>query len=123
MPERGQVVLVTGWRGFIGRQLVARLAPRLDPVRDRLLLLTREQHRDAARAEAEALGPHAELLEGDVTSIHLGLSGAEYKRATAQVTELWHLAGLYDLAADREAIRAVNVEGTRHVLELARAAR
>jgi nucleoside-diphosphate-sugar epimerase len=123
MAERGQVVLVTGWRGFIGRQLVARLAPRLDPSRDRLLLLTREQHRDPARAEAEALGPHAELLEGDVTSIHLGLSGAEYKRATAQVTALWHLAGLYDLAADREAIRAVNVEGTRHVLELARAAR
>jgi thioester reductase-like protein len=55
--------------------------------------------------------------------MHLGLSGAEYKRAAAEVTQLWHLAALYDLGADQDLIRAVNLEGTRNVLELARAAR
>jgi thioester reductase-like protein len=122
MGEAGQVVLVTGWPGFIGRQLVRRLAPRLDRARDRLVLFTRAAHRDAARAELLALGLAGDVLEGDVARMHLGLSGAEYRRAATEVTQLWHLAARYDLGADQDQLRAVNLEGTRNVLELARAA-
>jgi thioester reductase-like protein len=117
----GKVVLVTGWSGFIGRRLVRRLGGSLDRTRDRLVLLTRTPRLAEARAELGALGLEGEVLEGDVTKMHLGLSGAEYKLLSSQVSEIWHLAGLYDLAADAATLRAVNLEGTRLVLELARA--
>src|SRR6266545_2539768 len=100
MDRGGKVVLVTGWSGFIGRRLVHRLGEQLDRGRDRLVLLTRTRHLDEARAELEALGVQGEALEGDVAKMHLGLSGVEYKRLTADVSEIWHLAGLYDLSAD-----------------------
>jgi thioester reductase-like protein len=121
MESGGKVVLVTGWSGFIGRRLVHRLGDTLDRARDRLVLFTRTNRLDEARAELEALGLEGEVLEGDVTKMHLGLSGAEYKRLTSHVSEIWHLAGLYDLAADAATLRAVNLEGARQVLELARA--
>ena len=119
---RGQVVLVTGWPGFIGRRLVRRLGEVLDRSCDRLVLFTRARHVPAARAELAALGLAGEVVEGDVAKMHLGLSGEEYRRLAGEVTSVWHLAALYDLGADGDTLRAVNLEGTRHVLELAQAA-
>lgn len=123
MESGGKVVFVTGWSGFIGRRLVHRLAVDLDRERDRLVLLARGPRLDEAHGELRALEIPGEALEGDVTKMHLGLSGAEYKRLASQVTDVWHLAGLYDLAATATTLRAVNLEGTRNVLELARGAR
>ena len=131
VPAR-DVVLVTGYPGFIAQRLVARMVelrrrPGSRPLR--IVALVRPQNADAARRELAALdmgrdaGEAGEVLEGDVTQMHLGLSGAEYKRTVAETTEIWHLAASYDLSADPHLIRAVNVDGTRGVLELARAAR
>jgi thioester reductase-like protein len=83
-------------------------------------MLVRAAQVATARRELEALEVPFEILEGDVTRMHLGLSGAEYERTAASATEIWHLAALADLTADPRAIRATNVEGTRNVLELAR---
>jgi thioester reductase-like protein len=123
MSDGERVVFVTGWSGFIGRRLTRRLLEELDLTRDRLVLLVRSGRAASARAELEAFGVPGEVLEGDVTSMHLGLSGPEYKSLVADVTEVWHLAALYDLGADQHLIRDVNLEGTRNVLELARTAR
>ncbi len=119
----GDVVLVTGYPGFIGRQLVRRLAARPRGREARLLLLVQPRHAARARAELAELGAGAaEVLEGDVAQMHLGLSGAEYKRLAAEVTRVWHLAAISYLGAEADLVRRVNVEGTRHVLELCRAA-
>ena len=123
MADGGRVIFVTGWPGFIATRLVRRLVGQVDRKRDRLVLFTRAPHAVAARAELQSLRVAGEVVEGDVTSMHLGLSGAEYKALTSHVTEIWHLASLYDLARDADAIRAVNLDGTRHVVELASAAR
>ncbi len=120
MAPTGRVVLVTGSTGFIGRRLVQRLCGKLDRGHDRLFLLARPKNAAEARAQLDTGGVSGEVLEGDVASMHLGLSGAEYKRLGAELTEVWHLAGDYDLSARRDRLFAVNLEGTRSVLELAR---
>ncbi|WP_204351609.1 SDR family oxidoreductase, partial [Klebsiella variicola] len=43
------------------------------------------------------------------------------KSLKGQVDHLYHLAAVYDLAADEEAQVAVNIEGTRSVVEFAQA--
>ena len=69
----------------------------------------------------EATEPHTagriELVEGDVTAPGLGLS-AEARGSLDPVTEVWHLAAVYDLHVSHELARKVNVGGTANVLEL-----
>ncbi|HZY05654.1 MAG TPA: SDR family oxidoreductase [Anaeromyxobacteraceae bacterium] len=118
----GDVVLVTGYPGFIGRQLVRRLAAG-GGEQERLRLLVQPKHAARARAELRDLGAGAaEVLEGDVAQMHLGLSGPEYKRLLAEVATVWHLAAVSYLGVEADLVQRVNVEGTRHVLELCRAA-
>jgi len=118
-----RVHLITGFPGFIGKRLVRSLLADAG-ANDRHVLLVQPKDAAAARAELEALGPPgAEILEGDVQLMHLGLSGAEWKRLAAEATEVWHLAARSRLRTPRPELRAINVEGTRNVLELCQAAR
>lgn len=124
MPSAERVHFVTGYPGFIGKRLVRRLAADGRAGERRLVLLVQPKSARAAREDLAALGAAgAEVVEGDVEQMHLGLSGAEFKALAAQVTDVWHLAARSHLGADRAAMRRVNVEGTRNVLDLALAAR
>ena len=118
----GGVFFITGFPGFIGRRLERRLAERASPGA-RLVLLVQPRTVAAARAALAADGIDAELLEGDVEQMHLGLSGVEFKALAREVTDVWHLAARARLDAPRSELRRVNLEGTRNVLELAAAAR
>ena len=124
-PER--VVFVTGYPGFIGKRLVRRLAEQ-GRGRERIFVLVQKKHLEAAAADLERMagepgGASVEIIEGDVEQMHLGLSGVEWKSLAAEVTDLWHLASVSRLEADRRQIRHVNVEGTRNIIELAQHAR
>jgi thioester reductase-like protein len=123
MAEAGRVQLVTGFPGFIGKRLVRRLAETLRAREDRLVLLVQAKNARAARDDLAALGAdRAEVVEGDVEHMHLGLSGAEFKALAREVTDVWHLAARSRLGAGRAEMRRVNVEGTRNVLDLCLAA-
>ncbi len=114
-------VFVTGSPGFIGKRLVRDLLASAQG--RRLVLLVQPKFARATRAHLQELGTdQAEVLEGDVMQMHLGLSGGEWKRLTAGVTEIWHLAAISYLGMEIEQFRTVNVDGTRNVLELARSA-
>jgi thioester reductase-like protein len=127
MTERH--VLVTGYPGFIARRLVKKL---LAADRDlRLSLLVEPSQEAAARQELQRLldagttdldaAERATLMVGDVTAMDLGLSGAEFRRLAEEVTEIFHLAAVHSLSADRRRQEAVNVQGTANVLSVARA--
>lgn len=114
---------VTGYPGFIGKRLVRRLGDALRDRDARLVLLVQPKNAAAARQDLAAANVGAEVVEGDLEQMHLGLSGAEFKALARSVTDVWHLAARTFLGADPAEMRRVNVEGTRNVLDLAAAAR
>ncbi|MFB6098219.1 MAG: SDR family oxidoreductase, partial [Salinibacter sp.] len=63
------------------------------------------------------LADRAEVLPGDITAPDLGL-GDRYDEVAARITSAVHLAAVYDLTIPRDVGWRVNVEGTRHVLDL-----
>ena len=110
---------ITGYPGFIGKRLVARLAE-ANP-RGRLIARVQPKQMDEAKRHAETItGAALELVEGDVVDLHLGLAGAEYVGLVREVSHVFHLAAINSLTMPRELARRVNVDGTRNVLELAR---
>jgi thioester reductase-like protein len=112
--------LVTGFPGFIGRRLVASLLDRREDVS--VVALVEPRMRDAALAAAADLGAadRIEVLDGDISERHLGLSDDDYGRLLAEVRVVHHLAAIYDLAVPSEIAQKVNVEGTGNVLDLCR---
>lgn len=124
MSPSNRVHFVTGYPGFIGKRLVHRLVEAGRGREDRLVVLVQPKNAGAARQDLAAIGAaRAEVVEGDVEQMHLGLSGAEFKALARDVTDVWHLAARTRLGGDRAELRRVNVEGTRNVLDLGLAAR
>jgi nucleoside-diphosphate-sugar epimerase len=103
-------VLVTGATGFTGGHLAATLARRGDDVR--ALVRPRSVGRFVT-SEAAAAGVTS--MEGDLSAPDtLG-------RACAGVEVVYHIAATYREAGQPDsAYRAINVAGTRHILEAAR---
>ena len=105
-------VLVTGATGFTGGHLAQTLAARGDEVR----ALVRPRSR--ARFEASPLPRQGIIaVEGDL------LDPAALQRATDGVDVVYHIAATYREAGQPEtAYRTINVDGTRNVLNAAKAA-
>ena len=115
---------MTGFPGFLGSALLGRLLSRRDGVR--AICVVQPQHLSEARtrlARIEADQPHVagrvELVEGDITAAGLGVAPAA-QAGLADVTEVWHLAAVYDLSVPEAVARRVNVGGTERVLEFCR---
>jgi thioester reductase-like protein len=115
-------VLFTGFPGFLGTALLPRVLRR-DGALEAVCLV---QGRFRALAEARVeellaadptLTGRIRLVEGDITAPDLGL-GARRAGLRASVTEVYHLAAVYDLEVAREVGMEVNVAGTRHVVDL-----
>ncbi|AXR77405.1 SDR family oxidoreductase [Natrarchaeobaculum sulfurireducens] len=123
VPVTEPAVFLTGFPGFLGSALLERVLARGDgPV----ACLVQPQYREVARQRAREItdgidGVDAEaaihLYEGDITEPDLGLG--DDRNGLESVSELYHLAAVYDLGVDRELAEAVNVRGTEHVLEFA----
>ncbi|RMH61303.1 MAG: NAD-dependent epimerase/dehydratase family protein [Bacteroidetes bacterium] len=116
---------VTGFPGFLGSALVGRLLDRAG-AGTTLTCLVQPRFRDVAVARVaalEAAWPAARgrlrLVEGDITRPDLGLGASGYAALQAGVEAIYHLAAVYDLGVRREVGMRVNVDGTRHVLQLA----
>ncbi len=117
-------LLVTGFPGFLGFALLPRLLERRDA--SRAVCLVQPAYLSVARArleEIEQAHPDTRgrivLVTGDITVADLGLDPTA-RAALDDVTEIWHLAAVYDLTVHAEVAERVNVAGTRHMVELAR---
>ena len=114
-------VFFTGFPGFLGSELLPRVLRRTDGVTATCLVqpgvadLARRRVDDLEMAEPGLRG-RVKLIEGDITRADLGL-GAGLRRIASDVTEIHHLAAIYDLGVRREVGMRVNLYGTRHVLD------
>ena len=87
--------------------------------------MVQEKFAEQAKSEIDNLTekkPHAarqlHLLSGDLTHENLGLGNAAIKQLQADVSEVWHIAAVYDLSVPEKIAWNINVEGTRRVLDL-----
>ncbi len=109
---------VTGATGFIGRFLVDKLVPREGPI----YVLVRKgsvKKLDALRGRWGAGEKRVIAVVGDLAKPKLGLPAADIAKLKGKVKHFFHLAAIYDLAADAESQEKANIEGTRNAVELA----
>lgn len=114
--------VVTGATGFVGRNLVERLAARGGEV----LAVVRAGSEERFGALADRLGPRSgqlELLPGDLTQPDLGITPARLAELGGSIDHVVHVGAVYDVTASPEAMRVANVDGTRHAVRFAAAVR
>jgi dephospho-CoA kinase len=110
--------LITGFPAFTAKRMIRQIVAE-DPD-TKLYVLAGARHADDAARFIAAEGGRAEVLAGDVCDMDLGLSSAEYRALSRELTWIHHLAGASFMGVDEATARTVNVGGTRTVLDLAR---
>ncbi len=119
-------LLVTGFPGFIAKQLAPRLGARNPDTH--FLFLVQPPLRNLAEAtlktldeQVEGMAARCSIVEGDISRPNLGMATSDYERCTKEVSSVWHLAAVYDLAVTAAVAYRANVVGTAHVLDFCEA--
>jgi thioester reductase-like protein len=132
MMRSDGAVLLTGATGFVGMELLARYLERTDA---HVVTLIRAPDDESARRRLDAVlanlfgyraGRYANrvtVVAGELTAPLLGLNPARWERLAAQARTIIHGAASISFGLSLETARAINVEGTRRMLELAARAR
>ncbi len=143
----GKHIFVTGTTGFVGKVLLAMIAAKVPDVRRVSVLVRTNREYDDARerfdavvalsepfqAVAEMVGvEHLErwcdevvnVVAGDITEAHLGLSDADYQELTVgdPIDLILHCAGNVDFKPPLDQALAVNSQGATHKVQFAKAA-
>ena len=109
--------VVTGGTGFIGRRIVSCLLAR-DPDAEVLVFVRRASLSRFEKLAAD-WGERAHPLVGDLAAPDLALT-PDTSAHVGAVDHVVHCGAVYDIRASDADQRAVNVDGTRAVIELAR---
>lgn len=111
---------VTGFPGFIATRIVKQLVAD-HPGQNFTLLVHASQMQKARNSLADISGeqdiPQSRfrIIEGDITKANLGLTKDEQQEIAEEVTIVFHLAAIYDLAVAESVAEEINVTGTQNV--------
>ena len=131
MTAPGNEVLLTGATGFVGMELLARYLERTDR---QIVTLVRARDDVAARARMDSVlanlfgagargyAGRVQAVAGDLLAPHLGLAPARCKELATRLSTIVHAAASVSFAMPLPEARAVNVEGTRRMLDFAECA-
>jgi NAD(P)-dependent dehydrogenase (short-subunit alcohol dehydrogenase family) len=109
---------VTGGTGFIGQNLIKLLLKR----RGKIYVLVRKGSLEKLEKLQSDWGPAARKIVpvmGDLTKPYLGVAPAMRKQLEGEIGHVFHLAAIYDLAADEASQQAANIDGTRNAIRFA----
>ncbi len=121
-------ILLTGATGFVGMELMTRHLERGDR---EIVAVVRADSDEAAKARVRSVlenlfGSRAarysgrvEAVAGDLTAPRVGLSRARWQELACRVTTIIHSAASVSFDLDIDEARAINVDGTKRMLELA----
>ena len=111
-------IFITGFPGFIAGRLVEKLAT---PGTRFHLLIEKHLLEDATR-QIETISGRTGVsqdrflvYEGDITKDSLGLNESSLRTLRESITQVFHLAAIYDLSVSRQLADKVNVEGTANI--------
>ncbi len=112
-------ILITGFPGFLAGQLVRRLRAMGCGSICALVVpaMGKVAETQAAEIAAEDGLPLLRIVTGDITEPDLGIDQRIAGELAESVTQVFHLAAIYDLTVAQELAEKVNVGGTRHVLD------
>ena len=121
-PGYDEVVLLTGFPSFGARKMCEELL-RTGP-RTLIHAIVRKEDEAEARELLDGLPlderGRVNLLEGNASSMDLGLSGAELAAIVPEIDRIHHMAQVSALGAERKLAERANVGGAREILEVAR---
>jgi thioester reductase-like protein len=121
-------VLLTGATGFVGMELLARYLERTERP---IVTIVRARNDEAARVRLDAVlanlfgyrasrySDRVRAVAGELTAPQLGLDRGRWERLAGGTTTIVHGAASVSFTLPLEEARAVNVGGTRRMLELA----
>jgi NAD(P)-dependent dehydrogenase (short-subunit alcohol dehydrogenase family) len=112
---------VTGATGFIGKRLVKTLLARRGATVHFLLRPESQGKLPELLAYWGVTKARAVPVHGDLTGKKLGVAADDLKALKGKVDHVYHLAAVYDLAADEESQVRANIDGTRNVVEFTKA--
>ncbi|MFC9596595.1 SDR family oxidoreductase [Peribacillus butanolivorans] len=117
------VYLFTGFPGFISNQLIMELLRR-DEALNKIYLLVLPEQKVKAEAEIKSIENELdgakvvfEMVIGDITKENLDIPFDLIHNLQQEITHVFHLAAIYDLAVPEKIAQLVNVVGTKHVNE------
>ena len=132
MTGRDESVLLTGATGFVGMELLARY---LERGQRRVVTIVRAPSDAAAReridrvlgnlfgARGDRYASRVDAVAGELTAPRLGLAPGRFEQLACQVDTIVHSAASVSFALPLDEARAINLEGTRNMLEFAEQAR
>jgi len=118
----GRVVFIAGFPGFLAHYLLEKLLEEQHEERFELLVESHLLERASKMVERLAqrlpgTTQRVSFVAGDISSVDLGLNNATLERLRAEVTVVYQLAAIYDLAVPKEIAERINVVGTQNVLD------
>ncbi|NDI36749.1 SDR family oxidoreductase [Chengkuizengella sediminis] len=117
----GNKYFFTGFPGFIASQIIQQLLKDQEDVDHIYVLVLPTMYREAEIEAARLMNDGGfekdrfTILEGDITKNNLSISDDRLQVLQREVTHVFHLAAIYDLAVPKDIAYLVNVKGTDNV--------
>jgi thioester reductase-like protein len=113
-----KIILITGFPGFVGTRLFDILIA--DKNTTKIYALVLDSFYQRALKLVKTYKNHEEKIElliGDISKSNLGLDIEKLNALTQQITEIFHLAAMYDYKTPKKIAWKVNVIGTHNMIK------